>query len=61
MNYLLDPDKNLTEAKAKIIERNKIRKAQNEILYRKHYVTDTTYKFPEEDKKGRMIKNEANK
>ena len=48
MDYLLDPQKNLKERRKKTREVDKIRKAQNDILYRKQRITDTTYKIPDD-------------
>ncbi len=53
MDYLLDPQKNLKERRKKTREVDKIRKAQNDILYRKQRITDTTYKIPDDINDGR--------
>jgi len=53
MGYILDPQKNLKERRKKTREVDKIRKAQDDILYRKQRITDTTYKLPDDINDGR--------
>jgi len=53
LKYLLDPQKNLKERRKKTREVDKIRKAQDDILYRKQRITDTTYKIPDDINDGR--------
>lgn len=53
MKYILDAQKNLKERRKKIREVDKIRKAQDDILYRQKRITDTTYKIPDDINDGR--------
>jgi len=48
LKYILDAQKNLKERRKKIREVDKIRKSQDDILYRKQRITDTTYKIPDD-------------
>jgi|ETNmetMinimDraft_31_1059906.scaffolds.fasta_scaffold00007_18 hypothetical protein len=53
MKYLLDAERNLSERRAETREKDKITKAQNDLIFREKRQREALYKLPEDKEKGR--------
>ena len=51
MKYLLDAERNLSERRAETREKDKITKAQNDLIFREKRQREALYKLPEDKEK----------